>query len=229
VEPSSAPWRDIDAVEPEPGREPEPRGRPWVAVAALAMAVVVAAGTVLAVAGPSAGVAVDGAAITEAARGDQGGSAASGPASSSRELVVDVGGAVARPGVYRLSAGSRVADAIEAAGGYGPRVDPAAADRTLNLAARLSDGDEVHVPSRDEAASAAPAAPRGTGAGGLVDLNRASAQDLDALPGIGPATAAKIIAAREQRAFASVDDFAARKVVGTATLAKIRPLVTVGG
>ncbi len=151
-------------------------------------------------------------------------------------LVVEVGGAVAHPGVYRLPAGSRVGDAIDAAGGYGPRVDARAADRALNLAAPLTDGEKVHVPDRDEpsapaGASAAAVASRAAGGttGAPVDLNRATAAELDALPGIGPATAAKIIAARQERPFASVDDLAARKVVGAATLARIRALVTVGG
>ena len=126
-----------------------------------------------------------------------------------------------------------IGDAIDAAGGFGPRVDARAADRALNLAAPLTDGEEVHVPDRDEAAGASAAAVPSRAAGGRpgspVDLNRATASELDALPGIGPATAAKIIAAREQQPFASVDDLATRKVVGAATLAKIRALVTVGG
>ena len=157
--------------------------------------------------------------------------------------MVEVGGAVARPGVYRLPAGARVADAIAAAGGFGSRVDVEAADRALNLAAVVRDGDEIHVPARGEApASAAAGGGSDTGgagsgagggageasAGGLIDLNRATAEQLDTLPGVGPATAAKIIAAREERPFASLEDVGSRKVVGAATLAKIRALVTVG-
>ncbi len=153
-------------------------------------------------------------------------------------LVVDVGGAVLRPGVYHLPAGSRVADAIEAAGGYGASVDADRVAGEINLAAVMLDGAKIRVPVRGEAATAAPPAAGGSsatggaggsgGAGGLVDLNIASAEALDGLPGVGPKTAAKIIAAREERPFAAVDDLLARKVVGPATLEKLRPLVRVG-
>jgi competence protein ComEA len=227
VEPSSAPWRAVDTVEPSSPSDPGPRGRPWLAVAAVLIAVAVGAGALLLAARPAPGVDIVGAAFSEAGAADQGGLGTAGPASSSPGLIVEVGGAVAHPGLYRLPAGSRVGDAIDAAGGYGPRVDVRAADRALNLAALLQDGEEIHVPDRDEGdgQTASGTAPRPT-AGGRVDLNHATAEELDTLPGVGPATAAKIIAGRP---YASVDDLAGKKVVGAATLAKIRALVTAGG
>jgi competence protein ComEA len=127
---------------------------------------------------------------------------------------------------------------IAAAGGYAPDVDPRQVEAQLNLAAKLQDGQVVRVPRRNEgsaasgaasaAASAAAAGASAAAAGGLIDLNSATAEELDTLPGIGPATAAKILASREQQPFASVDDLVTRKVVAAATLAKFRDHVTVG-
>jgi competence protein ComEA len=149
-------------------------------------------------------------------------------------LVVDVQGAVLSPGVYELPAGSRVADAVGAAGGYGPLVDLPAAARAINLAAPLADGAQVYVPGlgdRPAAASAAEppdaAADGGASAGGLVALNSASADELEALPGIGPVTADKIIAARQERPFTTLEELVERKVMNNGQLAQIRDLVTV--
>jgi competence protein ComEA len=237
MEPSAAPWRALETTEaPTTAQDAATQTRrPWLAIGAALLAVSVAAAGILLAARPDPVIGVDGASSLVAGSFSPGGSPAAGAAAQPAELVVEVGGAVLRPGVYRLAAGSRVGDAVAAAGGYGSRVDASAADRALNLAAPLADGQEIHVPSRDEAAESAGGGPTagagsqggGSGPGGLVDLNRASAEQLDALPGVGPATAAKIIAAREEQPFASVDDLTARNVVGAATLAKFRALVIV--
>lgn len=159
-----------------------------------------------------------------------------GPAGSPDRLVVDVQGAVLRPGIVLLPPRSRVGDAIEAAGGFGPRVATERVAAALNLAALVRDGDQVIVPSRDDpggsGAGSAGSGGAGSGGGGggsgeLVDLNHASAEALDGLPGVGPATATKIIAAREEQPFASVDDLRTRKIVGAATFEKLKTLVTV--
>jgi competence protein ComEA len=107
------------------------------------------------------------------------------------------------------------------------------AAQALNLAAPLTDGAQVRVPSRDDAAGrgagSSGTGSGGAGSGGPVDLNTATSSELDALPGIGPVTAAKIIASREERPFSAVDDLQARKLVGASTFAKLAGLVTVGG
>ena len=149
-------------------------------------------------------------------------------AGATADVVVDVQGAVLTPGVHRLATGARVGDAIAAAGGYGPRVDAARAASELNLAAVVQDGDRIVVPARGDTTSAPAAGDGGapTG-GGLVNVNTASAEELDTLPGVGPVTAQKIIDARAEKPFASVDELKERKVVGAATLEKLRDLVTV--
>lgn len=139
-------------------------------------------------------------------------------------LLVDVAGAVARPGLQRVTAGARVADAIEAAGGYGPRVDLAAAARTLNLAQPLVDGSKVVVPELglSDPAASQPGDER-------VDLNSADQAALESLPGIGPVTAAKIMAARGERPFAAVSELRDRGLVGESVYADIAELVRIGG
>jgi len=142
------------------------------------------------------------------------------PGTSRSQLVVDVAGAVERPGVYRLAAGTRIADAVAAAGGA-----TAKADVTLvNLAAPLADGEQVLVPQRGAAAAAsAAAAPSATAP---LDLNTASAEQLDALPGIGPTTAQKIIDYRQANGpFRSVDDLEGVPGIGPSKVAQLKGLV----
>lgn len=206
-----------------------------VAAAAIAAAVVMVLVAVLVATGSQRGmVEVRAAGATPRTSGVPAGSAASGPASAGTDgIVVEVAGAVVRPGVYTLPRGARVGDAIAAAGGYSPRVAADQASLQLNLAAPLKDGQQVRVPSRDDAipAPSAGGGGSGTGLGGSstapLDLNRATAAELEGLPGIGPATAARILASRAERPFATVDDLLERKLVSARVLEQIRPLVVV--
>jgi competence protein ComEA len=140
-------------------------------------------------------------------------------------IVVDVAGAVAQPGLVRLNQGDRVGDAIAAAGGFAPRVDLAETGIALNLAQSLDDGAKVVVPELGGDASV-PAA--GGPRDGRIDLNSADEAALESLPGIGPVTAARIIDAREQQRFTSVDELRAREIVGESVFEDIRDLVTAG-
>lgn len=136
-------------------------------------------------------------------------------------VFVDVVGAVRRPGLYRLRTGARVADAVARAGGP-TRV---AELELVNLAALVADGEQVVVARR----GAAVVASAGGGAGtpvGPVHLNGATLEQLDALPGVGPVTAQKIVDYRTKHGgFGSVDELDAVPGIGPARLADLRPLV----
>lgn len=141
------------------------------------------------------------------------------------EVVVDVVGAVRSPGLYRLPEGSRVQDAIARAGGPTRR----AAIQEVNLAAPLVDGTQIVVPARSALPSGRAVAPVGPAAPAPptpVSLSTATLDELDALPGVGPVTARKIVEYREEHGpFRSVDDLDAIPGIGPARLEQLRELV----
>ncbi len=162
------------------------------------------------------------------------------PEQTPPNLRVHVSGAVRAPGVYEMSDGDRVMDAIAAAGGVQPGADMA----SVNLALRVQDETQYHIPLLGESA-AVPAPPgvaqasssstrsrpsAGSPRSSLIDLNSATVQELETLPGIGPVMAGRIAAHRDTNGlFASVDDVESVPGIGPKTLESIRPLVTVGG
>ncbi|MGB9886015.1 MAG: helix-hairpin-helix domain-containing protein [Moorellales bacterium] len=145
-----------------------------------------------------------------------------------RGLRVHVAGAVARPGVYELPAGSRVIDAVQAAGPL-----PEADVNALNLAAPLADGQKVTVPLKGEVPAQATVGTgitgiAATGGSGQININTATAQELEALPGIGPTLARRIVAYREEHGpFRTVEDIKNVSGIGEGRFAQIKDLITV--
>ena len=170
----------------------------------------------------------DGAAVDEVGAGQtavptEGPGPAAADAVAAPQVVVHVVGAVTAPGIVRLPVGSRVVDALAAAGGATADADLAA----LNLARVLVDGEQVVVPRPGDPVAAAGGASAAPVAPGLVGLNSADAAALDALPGIGPVLAQRIVERRDERRFASVDELGDVPGIGPTLLERLRPLVRV--
>lgn len=157
----------------------------------------------------------------------------SAKSSSAAEVYVDVDGAVVRPGVYRLKDGARVSQAIDAAGGLTAEADVTG----LNRASKVADGQKIYVPKVGEqqaaaavggAESSAATTPGAGSSSGLVNINTASAAELQTLSGIGPSMAQSIIDERTKNgAFASVDDLMRVSGIGEKKLAKIKDCICV--
>jgi competence protein ComEA len=146
-----------------------------------------------------------------------------GGSAAKKEILVDVVGAVTRPGLYHLAVGARVADAVARAGGLTRHAERTA----VNLAAPLADGEQLLVAARGAAVAGAAGAggPAGSTAA-PVSLSMATAEQLDSLPGVGPVTAQKIIAFREQNGpFTSVEALDAIPGIGPARIADLKGLV----
>ncbi|PVG83424.1 hypothetical protein DDE18_09060 [Nocardioides gansuensis] len=196
-------------AEPRPVAAPAPLAEPLVETAAVPSASTSTAG-------------VPAGAAQASAAGSTSGSAGAG-----EEVTVDVAGKVRRPGIAVLPAGSRVVDALEAAGGALRGVDLT----SLNLARPLVDGEQVlvgvHAPAGVAGTVGQPGSPSAS-PGTLVDLNAADEAALETLPGVGPVTAAAIVAWRaEHGGFTAVDELLEVDGIGEATLAQIAPHVTI--
>ena len=171
--------------------------------------------------------------IVVAARGPEGESIQLRPAPTPSPVQVHIAGAVVRPGVYDLEKDSRVLDAVEAAGGFVAEADK----NGLNLAARVEDGERLdipyvagYVPGEGEGfvviTEGTPSSVLGSD---LVNINTASLDELDKLPGIGPTTAQKIIDYRNKNGpFARIEDIVNVSGIGSATYEEIKDLLTVG-
>ena len=147
---------------------------------------------------------------------------ASTTSSQPQTVLVHIVGAVRAPGVVELDAGSRVTDALDAAGGPTADADPA----QLNLAAPIAEGQRIAVPRIGEIVATPPSG-AGDESAGPVNLNTATAAELDTLPGIGPALADAIMQARAEHPFTTVDDLRRVRGIGDARFEQLRDLVTV--
>ena len=151
------------------------------------------------------------------------------PPPTEQPIIVQIAGAVPRPGVYALAKGSRVQDAISAAGGF-----LAEADKTgINLARALDDGEQLEIPYAEGSSpvlgTPLPASTESTSSTELIDINTASLAELDSLPGIGPTTAQKIIDYREQNGpFLTKEDIINVSGIGPGTYERLKDLITVG-
>lgn len=136
-----------------------------------------------------------------------------------KTISVDVSGAVLKPGVYQLDMGARIEEAIAAAGGFSETANGEYISKYLNMAQKLSDGTKIYVPVSGEVGTVA-----GTQTRNQVNINTASQSELEALPGIGPVTASKIIS---DRPYQKIEDLLDRKVINKSTFEKIKDLVVV--
>ena len=140
------------------------------------------------------------------------------------QIVVDVSGAVVSPGVYTLDLGSRIKDALISASGLSSDADRDWVSKSLNLASKLNDGSKIYIPSRGEVSL------RGTNpagvisTSGLININSASASELDSLEDVGIARAQKII---NNRPYSSIDELVSKKIVTSKIFEKIKDKISV--
>ncbi|EKD64597.1 MAG: hypothetical protein ACD_50C00338G0002 [uncultured bacterium] len=145
-------------------------------------------------------------------------------------IVVDVAGSVLKPGVYRLDANSRVSDSLIAAGGLSENADRDWVAKNLNMAAKLIDGAKVYIPRVGEAvmgitsSTVNTSAAESIGGNSQININNASEDMLDSLPGVGPVTAEKII---NGRPYSSIDELLSKKIVGSKVFGEIKEKITV--
>lgn len=135
------------------------------------------------------------------------------------EIVIDVEGAVIKPGVYKVASNARMVDALAAAGGLSEDADRDYVQKNINLAGKLTDGLKIYVPRTGEDILSTGAKTGPDESSAVININSASISDLDTLPGVGDVTAQKII---DGRPYGSTDELLSKKIVGSATYEKIK-------
>ncbi len=143
---------------------------------------------------------------------------------ATQKIWVDVSGAVINGGVYELTSGSRVKDALMAAGGLSDQADRGFVDEVLNLAKTVGDGEKIFIPGKDEVGATVKGVGSSAVTRGKVNINKASESELLGLTGIGQARAGQIIA---NRPFAAIDDLVTRKIISSGVFEKIKGEIAV--
>lgn len=136
-----------------------------------------------------------------------------------KKIIVDVAGAVERPGVYELPYNSRISEALITAGGLSATADREAISKTINLAQKITDGSKIYFPSLND-----PPRPKGEVEVKSININTASMGELDSLVGVGTITAQKII---DNRPYQNISELVSKKVLGKATFDKIKDKLSV--
>lgn len=143
---------------------------------------------------------------------------------SQKTISVDISGGVKNPGVYQLKDGSRIEEGIKVAGGFADNANEEYISKYLNLAQKLQDGSKVYVPLEGEQALGSQTAVAGTSNQAKVNINTATQAELEALPGIGPVTASKIISGRP---YQQTDELQSKKIISNTVFGKIKDLLVV--
>lgn len=146
-----------------------------------------------------------------------------------KEIIVEISGAVEKPGVYRVSGNSRVNDVLVLAGGVSADADRVWIDKTINKAAKLSDGQKIYIPKLDQTIENKTQTNNSTiqtssEAIGLISINTATQKELESLVGIGPTYATKII---EQRPYSDINELVSKKIIPQSTFDKIKDQISV--
>lgn len=143
---------------------------------------------------------------------------------SRKVISVDISGAVKNPGVYELEDGSRIEEAIGAAGGFSDEGDQEYISKHINLAQKVLDGSKVYIPKQGEIFSTASAGNVAGVSSEKINVNTSSQSELESLPGVGPSTASKIIS---DRPYQQIEELLSKKIVGKAVFEKIKELIVV--
>lgn len=143
-----------------------------------------------------------------------------------RAIYVDIAGAVAKPGLYKLPAGARLADLLRASGGLTSEADKEYFGRSFNLAHLLTDQEKMYIPTQETVASGqgASSTTGSSQAARGININEATAAELDTLPGVGPVTAGKII---DGRPYSAIDELVSRKILSQSVFDKIKDLISI--